>query len=140
MDRAVWFVLSLPWFYWTAALRTFNPPTANPVNLVPAIGLLCLAIGTIAGLRTRRRALLFFLVPIMLDQIAFAGFGLSSYSHRGLAASLAVLVLIAALGVMIVVAVRNRDLWAATLPLTIFNLIYGLFTAFMSLLFGLGPF
>lgn len=73
MGNAVWLFLVLPQWYFKTILAPFS---AGPLTAIPALGVVCFAIGIVLGIRARAPSLLFFALLALASQayVALAGF------------------------------------------------------------------
>ena len=75
------------WLFWLVPVEYFStiasPFSAGPLSLIPALGILSLAIGAVAGIAKREIGLLIFLVLPAASQIlvAVAGFKRGAFQH-----------------------------------------------------------
>jgi hypothetical protein len=72
MNNAMWLLTALPTWFLEAAADPFG---SGALTLVPAVGLLALVVGVIAGVLRRRRELLWFLLLFAFSEalVAIAG-------------------------------------------------------------------
>jgi len=73
MGNAAWLFLALPAWYFSTILAPFS---AGVLTAIPALGILCLAIGVVLGIVKRKTSLMIFLLLPAASQIlvVIAGF------------------------------------------------------------------
>jgi hypothetical protein len=133
MSNAFWLFWAVPsWYFATIA----SPLAAGPLTAIPALGILCLAIGLLWGVAKRETGLLIFLMPLAASQllVIVAGFlrGVfrpDSYYMISWITGAFILFQIAA-SAYIVWRLRGAR-WSAA-AITIFNLSYALHAGFVA--------
>jgi hypothetical protein len=133
MNNAIWLLTVLPNWYLEGAT---HPLSAGALTLIPAIGLLALAVGLILGAIKRRRELLWFLFPFALSEglVAIAGIFRGSVPY-GASTGLSIFFLVylaaqlVAFGYLIY---HIKGARTAATALSIFSLSYALFATFVA--------
>jgi hypothetical protein len=130
MNNAVWLILALPEWYFSALMVPFS---LGMLSLAPSIGALALAVGVILGFVKRTRRLLFFAVPLLLSELLV---GVAGALRGNVDASQANIVLLLFLAAQVMGAgylvYKLRGVWPAAIALAIFSVSYAFFAAFVA--------
>ncbi len=130
MGGALWLLGALPQWYFSTILQ---PLAAGPLSLVPALGTVCLLLGSLLGLGRRDLKLGLFLIPVALSQLLVGTAGAligripGDISNALLLLFLGVQVLLA--GWLVYILEDSRK---AALALSFFSVSYALFAAFIA--------
>jgi hypothetical protein len=129
MGNALWFFMALAQWYFPCVLAPFS---AGPLTLIPAVGVVCLAIGAILGMRARAPSLLFFGVLALISHayVALAGFLRGTMHDSNSPMFLVFLLLQVVLAGYLVYRVKGARLPA--IFLAIFTSTYAFFASFIA--------
>lgn len=129
MGNALWLFVALAKWYFPSVLAPFS---AGPLTLIPAIGVVCLAIGVVLGIRARVPALLFFglLALISHAYVALAGFLRGTMDDSSSPIFLVFLLLQVVLAGYLVYRIKGARLPA--IFLAIFTSTYAFFASFIA--------
>jgi hypothetical protein len=136
MGNAIWLFWAVPTWYFSTILMPFG---AGSLSAVPALGVVCLAVGAVSGIIKRKTNLLIFLLFIVASQVlvVVSGFMRGSFpgetSERSLLTILSALVLLQIAGAGYVVWRFKGARWPAAM-LAIFTSSYAAFAAFVALM------
>ena len=133
MNNAIWLLGALPsWFF----DRATHPFSAGALTLIPAIGLLSLALGVITGAIKRRRDLLWFLLPSALSQglVAIAGIMRGQVPYSGITAlTVGILTFMAAQFIICGYLIyRVKGARVSATALSVFSVTYATFSVFVA--------
>jgi hypothetical protein len=122
---------ALPTWYFGAALSPFS---AGALSLVPAIGAVCLLVGTFVGIVRRQWRLAWFGVPMALSQVCVvvAGVYYGLYGRVPDAGAPILGFLAVQLALTLLIGWRCRRSGVAALLLAIFNITYATFAGFIA--------
>lgn len=135
MGNAIWLSLALPEWYFSTVVAPFS---AGALSAIPAIGVVCLVIGSIwGGLKRWRELLVFSTMPIASQVlVAVAGFvrGAVEASASNFVLSVFLLFQLALAGYFVF---RLKDTRPQALMLAVFGMSYAFFASFIaSMAFG----
>lgn len=130
MNNAIWLMLALPLWYFFAILA---PTSAGFLTAIPALGAVCLIVGTAWGIARRDRRLLLFVIPAMLSEIMVAVAGVNRGRLTSASAS-PILLAFLAIEVLICLALIAllRGNRGPAVALAIFGCSFALFAAFVA--------
>ncbi|MEM1176480.1 MAG: hypothetical protein AAGA33_10070 [Pseudomonadota bacterium] len=130
MSDALWLFVGLPqWFF----LNLLEPLAVVPLSVVPFIGIVCLAIGAVLGLRKRARSLWKFALPVLASHVLVAVSGLFRGALDGSQVPAVVAVFLAIiLGWSSLLVFKAKGSRLAAGFLALFTLSYAAFAAFIS--------
>ncbi|WP_375427496.1 hypothetical protein [uncultured Sphingomonas sp.] len=130
MGNALWLVLALPKWYFSTILA---PLSAGPLTIVPAIGVICLVIGTALGILRKQKLLLAFIAPFLLSELFVAISGFYRGRLPGSAGnSILLIFLLLTLITSSYVLYRAKGARLTGTLLFVFSLTYALFAAFVA--------
>jgi len=128
MGNAIWLFLALPKWYFTTILDPFG---AGMLTAVPAVGVLCLALGLVLAIFHRSPRLWLFELPFLASEgfVVFAGWQRGQIPSAGW-------LLLAFLGAQLALAVglvayAKRALMPA-IAFALFSMSYALFASFVA--------
>jgi hypothetical protein len=130
VGNAVWLWLALPPWYFHSILAPF---AGGSLTMVPALGVVCLGIGTLAGVIRRRTGLLLLLIPVVGSHVLVAVAGLfrgkvsGALSQPILLAFLALELLVSA---YLIYRLKSARIEASIL--SVFVITYALFATFIA--------
>lgn len=130
MNNALWLLLALPVWYFSAAAVAFQE---RWLTLIPAAGALCLMIGVIGGILMRRSRLLYFATPLVFSEliVGFSGFFRGKFKESE-ANTILVSFLVFEFIILIFLVYRMKGYRLPAFSLAIFSLTYAVFAALIA--------
>jgi hypothetical protein len=132
VNNAVWLFLALPTEYFPTILAPFRE---GILTAIPALGVVCLAIGVVLGIARREAGLLMFAALPAASQIlvSVAGFMRGSFRDSGSHPILLTFLLLQLVAAGYLVWRMKGARWPAA-ALAVFSLSYALFAAFIAVM------
>ena len=134
MGNAVWLFLELPRFFFTMALSPFMVgPHLDPLTSIPLAGIICLAAGSILGIRKRAVILWKFGLLILTCQalVLVAGL-LRGLLDISVAQAVLLLFMLGILGWSALLIYRAKGVRFPALLIAVFTILYASAASFLS--------